>query len=61
VKLPPSELVLNYANKTQGQSNVPDGFRLQNDILIQEVRYSIIDATIDQTTGESTLNLLNYV
>lgn len=61
LQLPPIELVLNYANTKQGQSNIPSGFRLQNDIIIQDVRYSIIDATIDQTTGKTTLNLLNYV
>lgn len=61
LELPPSELVLNYANTNQGESNIPSGFRLQNDIVIQETRYSVIDATIDQTTGKTTLNLLNYV
>jgi hypothetical protein len=61
LELPPNKLVLNYANTVQGQSQVPSGFRLQNDIIILETRYSIIDATIDQTTGKTTLNLLNYV
>lgn len=61
LELPPNELVLNYANTNQGESNIPSGFRLQNDIVIGETRYSIIDATIDQTTGKTTLNLLNYV
>jgi len=61
LELPPSELVLNYATTNQGESNIPSGFRLQNDIVIGETRYSIIDATIDQTTGKTTLNLLNYV
>ena len=61
LELPPSELVLNYANTNQGESNIPSGFRLQNDIIIGETKYSIIDATIDQTTGKTTLNLLNYV
>jgi len=61
LELPPNELVLNYANTNQGESNIPSGFRLQNDIVIGETRHSIIDATIDQTTGKTTLNLLNYV
>ena len=61
LELPPNELVLNYANTNQGESNIPSGFRLQNDIVIGETRYSIIDATIDQTNGKTTLNLLNYV
>lgn len=60
LELPPNELILNYANNIQGQSNIPDGFRLQNDIIIQERKFSIIDATIDQTTGKTTLTLLNY-
>lgn len=61
LELPQDELVLNYANTNQGESNIPSGFRLQNDIIIGETRYSIIDAVIDQTTGKTTLNLLNYV
>jgi hypothetical protein len=60
IQLPASELVLNYATTTQGQSNIPDGFRLQNDIVIQEQRFSIIDSQIDLTTGKANMNLLNY-
>ena len=60
LELPPNELILNFANDNQGESNIPNGFRLQNDIIIQEKKYSIIDATIDQTTGKTTITLLNY-
>ena len=60
LQLPASELVLNYATTTSGMSQVPDGFRLQNEIVLQENRFSIIDAQIDITTGLSTMNLLNF-
>jgi len=60
LKLPASELVLNYATTGAGMSQVPDGFRLQNEIVLQESRFSVIDAQIDITTGESTMNLLNF-
>ena len=60
LELPASELVLNFSTLEAGASKIPDGFRLQNDIIIQENRYSIIDATIDKTTGKAIMNLLNY-
>lgn len=60
LRLPASELVLNYATLGQGESNIPTGFRLQNEIVLQEQRYSIIDATIDITTGNAKMNLLNF-
>lgn len=60
LKLPAKELVLNFANTTQGESNIPTGFRLQNEIILQETKFSIIDASIDITTGNTKLNLLNF-
>lgn len=60
LQLPASELVLNYATTAPGMSQVPDGFRLQNEIVLQELRFSIIDAQIDITTGKTTMNLLNF-
>jgi len=35
-------------------------FRLENDIVIGENKFSIIDSTIDITTGKTSLTLLNY-
>ena len=35
-------------------------FRLENDIIINEDRFSVIDSTIDITTGKTKLTLLNY-
>lgn len=65
LELPASELVLNYATTGAGMSQVPDGFRLQNEPILQEQRYSIIDAQIDITTGKTNITLLtilnNYV
>jgi len=60
LKLPAKEMVLNFANTAQGESNIPTGFRLQNEIILQETRFSIIDASIDITTGNTKLNLLNF-
>lgn len=58
--LPISELYLNEESTIQGFGNVPKGFRLQNDIIISETRFSIIDATIDRVSGKAKLTLLNY-
>jgi len=60
LRLPASELVLNYKTTQAGMSQVPDGFRLQNEIILQEQRFSVIDAQIDITTGDATMNLLNF-
>jgi len=60
LRLPASELVLNFATTEPGMSNVPGGFRLQNEIVLQEQRFSIIDAQIDITTGNTDINLLNF-
>lgn len=58
--LPPNEIFLNFANLAQGESNIPTGFRAQNEIIIGEQRYSLQDSTIDLTTGKTKLTLLNY-
>ena len=60
LELPASELVLNFNTTIQGQSQIPKGFRLQNEIVIQDNRFSIIDSTIDITTGKTKINLLNF-
>ena len=58
--LPSSELYLNEGATIQGAGLTPSGFRLQNDIIIGETRFSIVDAQIDRTTGKTKLTLLNY-
>jgi hypothetical protein len=58
--LPPNEIYLNEATSVQGSGATPSGFRLQNDIIIGENLFSIVDATIDQTTGKTKMTLLNY-
>ena len=58
--LPASELYLNEATTIQGGGATPVGFRLQNDIIIGETKFSILDAPIDITTGKSKMTLLNY-
>lgn len=58
--LPPNEIFLNFANLNQGESNIPTGFRPQNEIIIGEQRYKLQDSTIDLTTGKTKLTLLNY-
>lgn len=57
--LPPNEIFLNLANTTQGESNIPVGFRPQNEIIIGEQRYQMVDSQIDLTTGKTKLTLLN--
>jgi len=54
--LPSSEI---YVNPTRA-NEPPTGFRLQNDVIIGETRFTILDATIDITTGKTKLTLLNY-
>lgn len=58
--LPANEIFLNFANINQGESNIPTGFRAQNEIIIGEQRYELSDATIDLTTGKTKLTLLNF-
>lgn len=58
--LPPNEIFLNFANLNQGESNIPTGFRPQNEIIIGEQRYSLQDCTIDLTSGKTKLKQLNY-
>lgn len=59
-KLPTNEMYLNEATTTQNGGKTPTGFRLQNDIIVGENLFSIIDADIDITTGKAKLKLLNY-
>jgi len=35
-------------------------FRLENDIIIGENKFTIVDSTIDITNGKTKLTLLNY-
>jgi len=58
--LPPNEIFLNFANLNQGESNIPTGFRAQNEIIIGEQRYNLVDSGIDLTTGKTKLNVLNF-
>lgn len=58
--LPPNEIFLNFANLNQGESEIPTGFRAQNEIIIGEQRYKLIDSAINLTTGKTKLTLLNY-
>jgi hypothetical protein len=58
--LPPNEIFLNFANTNQNESNIPTGFRAQNEIIIGEQRYQLVDFTIDLTTGKTKLTLLNF-
>jgi hypothetical protein len=60
IDLPPDEIYLNEATTVQGGGNTPIGFRLQNDIIIKEDLFTILDATIDITTGKTKIKLLNY-
>lgn len=58
--LPSDEIYLNEATTIQGQGATPKGFRLQNDIIIMENLFTILDATIDYTTGKTKITLLNF-
>lgn len=60
VELPPNEIFLNFANLNPGESNIPTGFRPQNEIIIGEQRYYFLDATINTNNGKTKLTLLNF-
>lgn len=60
VNLPPNEIFLNFSNLNQGESNIPTGFRLQNEIIISEQRYYFLDAIINTNNGKTKLTLLNF-
>jgi len=59
-ELPPNEIFLNFSNLNQGESNIPTGFRPQNEIIIGEQRYYFLDATINTNNGKTKLTLLNF-
>lgn len=59
VVLKPNEIFINFSNQIQGQSNIPTGFRPQNEIIIGEQIYTLVDSTIDLTTGKAKLKLIN--
>lgn len=52
--LPNKELVFN-----QGQTIQPNGFRLQNKIIIQEEKFEVSEMDIDLTTGKAKAKLIN--
>jgi hypothetical protein len=56
LNLPTNEMYLNEFT----QNTTPTGFRLQNDVIIMENRFTILDAQIDKTTGKTKITLLNY-
>ena len=58
--LPSTEIYLNDANIASGAGLTPKGFRLQNEIIVGETRFEIIEASIDTTTGKTKLTLLNF-
>jgi len=60
INLPANEIFLNFSNQNIGESNIPTGFRPQNEIVIGEQRYLLIESLINLTTGKGKLTLLNF-
>lgn len=60
VNLPSNEIFLNFSNLNQGESNIPTGFRPQNEIIIGEQRYQLIESLVNLTTGKSKITVLNF-
>ena len=58
--LPSSEIYLNDATIMAGNVDIPTGFRMQNEIIIGETKYEILEASIDKTTGKTKIKLLNF-
>ena len=57
--LPSNEIYLNESTTVAGSGLTPAGFRLQNDIIVGETLFTIIDSNIDITTGKAQMTLLN--
>jgi len=57
--LPPDEIYLNEATTYHNNGKTPVGFRLQNEIIIGENKFTILDSEIDITTGKTKMKLLN--
>lgn len=53
-QFPISELVLTKGNKIQ-----PNGFRLQNELIIKEELYEVSEMDLDLTTGKAKAKLIN--
>lgn len=58
--LPSNEIYLNDATIMAGNVDIPTGFRMQNEIIIGETKYEILEASIDKTTGKTKIKLLNF-
>lgn len=60
LSLPPNEIFMNEANLNQNESNIPTGYRPQNEIIIGEQRYLQQDFSVDMTSGKAKLTALNF-
>ena len=61
LNLPPNEIFLNFANLKQGESQIPTGFRAQNEIIIGEQRYSLTELSgLDLVTGKGKIKVINF-
>jgi hypothetical protein len=60
LNLPANEIFLNFSNLNQGESNIPTGFRAQNEFIISEQRYQLVDVAISLTDGKTKLTGLNF-
>lgn len=61
INLPPNEIFLNFANLNQGESNIPTGFRAQNEIIIGEQRYLLTELSgLDLVTGKGKIKVINF-
>ncbi len=58
--LPPNEIFLNFSNTAQNESEIPTGFRPQNEIVVGSQRYSLIDSVINTNSGKAKLTLMNF-
>ena len=52
--------VMKQEFKLELNANEVRNFRLENDVVIGENKFTIVDSTIDITTGKTELTLLNY-
>ena len=60
INLPANEIFLNFSNQNIGESNIPTGFRPQNEIIIGEQKYILIESLFNLTSGKGKITVLNY-
>ena len=60
MKLPAGQISINEYTTAKATNFTPTGFRIQNDIIVGEVLFTIVDSKININNGDAEIQLLNY-